>query len=235
MNKIFSNFTTGFQIPFQHAFQKSEKLIKHLKMDTFLGGLIIGAIFSLIVNMITIYITDEIAKQRALESMENEIVNNEIQAEETISLDNNLIKTDQNPNIFYTYNTYSDNVWNNPLTLQYFDQLEPNLQEKIVGYYNYLLKYNNNSVTKINSFSQSSYMQGCYTLDSLPSKQIVGSCKKKNLELLETERNIAISVYNSSLNVLKIFHPTKDRLNSWYLKLLMGNKALPILALPIRK
>jgi len=190
--------------------------------------------FSVIIFSLTaLLITDDITKQRALEAMENEIVNNLIQANNTVDANNKAIKNNVLPNFFYNYNTYSNNVWNNPLTLQYFDQLEPSIQEKIVGYYAVYVRDENADIVKLSSLT-STYLQVCYpALNTVQlDEQTMNNCKIKYNDLLGTERNIAVTMSNQSFLFLKYFHPTKDRLSNWFLRLIMGNKGLPILVLP---
>ena len=226
-----TNYISIFVVPFSILFNKSKIVIKHIKLNTFVGGLIFGAIFSLIVNVITIRITDEVTKQRALEAVENEIVSNLIQANNTITADNIAIKNNALPNTFYNYNTYANNVWSNSLTLQYLEQLDPAIQVKISGYYIIYIKNYDEDINKISNLSFTE-LQSCF-LNSVPlDKQTDTNCRSKNIDFLSSERYIAIDISNQSNLLLRVFHPTRDRLNNLFLRLIIGNKGLPILILP---
>ncbi len=64
MKKVFSNVFLVFVYPLS--------FLRKMKVNNFLGGLILGAVISLIVNVATVQIQEKINKQRILEAVENE-------------------------------------------------------------------------------------------------------------------------------------------------------------------
>lgn len=225
MNKIYTPFISTLVMPLRAVFKTSKKIMGNLKLDTFVGGLLIGAIFSLIVNVITIRITDDITKQRALEALQNEIAYNNIQANGTLGYDKKNIADKSLPNVFYYYPLYDDNVWSNSLTLQYLEQANPQQQVLVNIYYDYVIRDNNSMLTNLNSLSKT-YMQECFNTTKPLTLTQTKSCKANNALFLSLEAKSAILVLQYGYKTLDAFHPTQDRLNNPFLKLLMGSDAI---------
>lgn len=76
MKKVWTSITLLFSYPFL--------VLKNTKIDNFVGGLIVGAIFSLIVNIATVKVQEDINKQRALEALEREMIFHTITAKSLI-------------------------------------------------------------------------------------------------------------------------------------------------------
>lgn len=76
IKKVWSNIVLLFSFPV--------KLLKKSKFDNFVGGLIFGALFSLVVNVATVKIQEDINKQRALEAIEREMIFHTITANKKI-------------------------------------------------------------------------------------------------------------------------------------------------------
>jgi uncharacterized membrane protein YgaE (UPF0421/DUF939 family) len=72
MKKIIPNTLGTILIPI--------RLLKKISRNNFINGLIVGAICSLIVNIITVQVQEELQKQRILEAIENEIMTNMLQS-----------------------------------------------------------------------------------------------------------------------------------------------------------
>lgn len=228
MNKTKSSILTNFVIPFLIFFKSIKRFIERIKLDGFAGGLIFGAVFTLIVNIITAQITDEIARQRALEALENEIALNTIKANTIIIQNNKNISNNILPNIFYTYQQYEDNVWSNSTTLQYLEQINPNVQANVNNYYEYQIKGNNTLLANLNSLSRS-VMQNCFGISNPLTPDQVKTCKAQNAIFEDIERSSAIAVSKSGYVLLSQFHPTKDRLHNPILLMLMSNNAIGFL------
>lgn len=201
------------------------------KIDNFLGGLLIGAFITLILNLLTIYITDAISRQRALESIENEITTNNIQANIIIGQNNKSYKDKSLPNIFYTFHLYNDTAWNNPSTTQYIEQLDPKVQGEIDAYYQYAIKGINAQDAKLNTIS-TTILQPCFQYAHLLTVTEDQYCRAANIDLLGSESRGADYVVSSGLKLLNDFHPTRDRLNNPFLILFMTNKAIGALKVP---
>lgn len=202
-------------------------LFRRFKADTFIGGLIFGAIFSLIVNVITIQIQELVQKQRVLEAVEGEIAANTRLASRII--DNNTKKIDSNesPNFFDTRPQYTTKVWGNSEALKYIVQLSPEVQAELGSYYDVLVTGHNAILTKFEELSRK-YLSDCFGADLTASQQT--ECREWNKVILTGEIETAKKVGTESAKLLQSFHPTKDRLNDWLLRLLLGSTAVGSLA-----
>ncbi len=93
MKKVFSSLILAVTFPV--------KLLKKTKVDNFVGGLIFGAIFSLVVNIVTVQIQETIQKQRILEAVENEILTNTLTANQIAKQNQDKIDKKEALNVFY--------------------------------------------------------------------------------------------------------------------------------------
>lgn len=202
-----------------------------IKLNGFIGGLIFGAFFSLLVNVATFYVSDAVAKQRALESIENEITSNNILANVIVNQNNKSIGNNDLPNLFYSYHRYTESVWNNPSTLSYIEQLDPIIQAQISTYYQYVITGSNAQIDKLELLS-GSILQKCFTYTIPLDTQTDKACRLMNGAFLNMESNSALSVSSTGLKLINIFHPTRDRLKNPLLRLLMGGNAIGALKVP---
>ncbi len=223
MKRVTSSFVIFIAAPI--------KLIKKLRLDSFLGGLILGAVFSLVVNVITVQITDEVQKQRVLEAVENEIVNNELKAQEVYRRDQSFIKNNTTYNALIPLERYSKDIWQySSTTLQFIAQLDPEVQSAIVSYYTITVPWANASMDSLDRFT-SSQLSNCFLSETVPNPGSTEHCRAWYQVLLQGESNTALDINKQSYDLLTTkFHPTKDRLNNWFLRVLMGNKATKILS-----
>ena len=221
MKKIFSQIFLIFQLPIKF-FRKS-------KFDNFIGGLMFGAVFSLVVNIITVQIQEELNKQRALEALENEIMINVLQA-------NNIIKTNDEAtmnktpiNYFYYSPPYSIDFWTQSSEpLRYTAQLDQDIQGRIMLLYSSIFKNANGSVNRANNLIERE-LPNCFT-DDIVYKQNDFNCQKLEINIRTSENYAASLVSKVGKEVLSYFHPTQDRLNNWFLRLLMGTKSTRVLS-----
>ena len=214
-----------------NTFYRLVSLFRNINFDTFVGGAIFGALFSLLVNIMTFAISDEIVRQRALESIENEITLNNALGNDVIGANNKMIADKDLPNVFYSYHKYNTSVWTNPSTLQYIEQLDPNIQIEISQYYQIVIEANS-AMDKLNAISQP-ILQQCFQFPYKPlSANIDKYCRSENGELLYDESTGATQVVKRGLVVINGFHPTRDRLHNPFLMLMMGNKAIGALKVP---
>lgn len=200
------------------------------KLNGFLGGLIIGAIFSLVVNMVTVQVQEVIQKQRILEAVENEIVGNMLQASGIVQQNAKYLENNKEPSIFDNYSKYSNDLWTQSTEpLQYLAQLDPSIQIKVIVYYTSTVKSMNNFVSKYEKLADLK-LTDCYGLSPMNNEQ-KDICNSWYRTIVGMEAETAHDMYKESQNVLNVFHPTKDRLNSSILKLFMGNKSVGILSI----
>lgn len=203
--------------------------LKKLKLNGFLGGLIFGAIFSLVVNMVTVQVQEKIQKQRILEAVENEILNNTLQAKSIYDQNIKNIKEDDVPNIYHPFTTYSNDLWTQSTEpLQYISQLDPETQTAVILYYSLTIKHINNMVNKYEDMANSK-LKDCYWFSTLNNTE-KDTCRFWNENILKWESETALDMAQYGFDLLNKFHPTQDRLNSPLLKLFMGNKSTKILS-----
>lgn len=224
MKKIFSNFYLIFQSPF--------KLLKRTRVDNFLGGLIVGALFSLLVNIFTLQIQEEISKQRILEAIENEVATNMLQASNVLTENNDTQQKNMGINNFHTFRKYTRDLWEQSTEpLQYIAQLDSQTQIKLSVYYTITIPRANLLQDKLNSISDK-LTDNCfdeYDVEVIQDK--LTECNKAYYNLLQLESDsTSKSLFNESYALLQQFHPTADRLNSRILRFLMGSQSMRILS-----
>lgn len=214
---------------FRPIFSPPLLVFKHFfgsKLDTFVGGLMFGAIFSLLVNIATVKVQEDILKQRILESLEYEILNNVLTANSVLENNPKLRENNQKPNLFSRPSKYNDRVWNNTEVLKYSVELKPEQQAALSAFYEVAVPGANYMVEKGESIAdeklKTCHFENKYTQDCL---------EIYHLQLL-IEEEAAKVVYSPSYKLLQDFHPTRDRLSSRWLKMLMGKEAIGALKVP---
>jgi hypothetical protein len=214
------------------------KQIRKINTNNFVGGLIFGAIFSLIVNVVTVQIQETIAKQKTLEAIEREIYSHLLLSEKMETEINNQRDSleDGNALIPYVYtDRFSTSVWDSGDASGYIYDLDPTLQDDLYRYYTTFIDNQNRHMEHAEeSVNQMEYedMYCLYSSDtnaaSFADEQ---QCEETwiilqaSLEHFEEVRLMIADVVNEeSSKLLKNFHPTQDRLDSWILKSFMGNE-----------
>lgn len=195
----------------------------------FVLGIIFGAVFGLVVNVITVQLQEVIQVQRVEEALENEILMDGEIANEAIDENTQLIKNNSMPDYYRVTKTYVYDVWTRSDAINYTIQNDPAVQTKISVFYDYVIPYVNGLLNK-NSILENNLTQ-CYTTAQLTTSQI-NDCKNWNNLILEGEITGAQDVSKSSFDILKVFHPTRDRLKNPLLVLLMGKQAVGALTTP---
>jgi len=201
---------------------------KSSKKNQFLYGLIFGAIFSLVVNILTVHVQEIVQKQRVLEALENEVVSNAILSNFVIEDNLKRIEEGEPPNYYHTPRRYAREVWGTSEALKYIVQLDPEVQMKVTTYYAVTVDRHNEMIEKDVSLAEQK-LSNCYFNEGL-NKIESEECKKWYHFFLKMEADTAMAVGEKSFDTLEIFHPTQDRLNSPLLRLLMGGKAVRILS-----
>lgn len=224
MKKVFSSLLLIFILPLRQ--------FKKIFKDNFLSGLILGAIFSLLVNVMSMQLQTIVEKQRILEALENEIAANYIQAVSDTDNALNERKNQKNANIFtLTHRFFLRDLWEQSTDArQYVAQLDQKQQRQINAYYNYLIPITNLYVETSNEINIK-FMERCFD----PNEEITvveqQSCNEMYYSLLTgNASNLSYKVALESYNVLEAFHPTKDRLNSPLLRFLIGSESIRILS-----
>lgn len=219
MKKILSSFTLLWVLPI--------KFLKRSKFDNFVGGLIFGAIFSLLVNILTVQIQEKIQKQHILEAVENEITNNTLRANYILGTTH---KPDEQYNFLYTLQRYSSSLWDQSSEpLQYVTQLDQKTQIAVAGYYTITVPAHNNLLDRLERLTDEKLLN-CDNLFKNLTTEEINSCTQWNQIRNELEKSTALDMAKQGLEVMTIFHPTQDRLNDWFLKLVMGSKSTKILS-----
>lgn len=222
MKKVFSSLILVIARPL--------KYLKRSKLDNFVGGLIFGAIFSLVVNLITVQFQDMIDKQRTLEAIENEITSNYVWANSNYDSNAKLSEEKQVTNPYFVFPTYKNDFWSQSSeAIRYVAQLDPDQQMQISTYYDFTIKASNQLLNKADALIDE-HIVDCYSSDLY----VIESERERCLEWSETIRgvqNIASGfVIEGSENIMKVFHPTKDRLKNPLLKIFMGKESMKILS-----
>lgn len=206
------------------------KFFRKIKLNTFLGGLLIGAMFSLIVNLITAQVQEIVTKQHILEAVENEILSNTLMANNIVDSNKADLDSGKKYNPFRFIRKYSRDLWEQSSEpLQYISQLDQERQIAVIGYYTITIPLYNGALDNLEKFTYSQ-LANCMPLEGNLKADESEHCKLWNQVLLESEKSTALSVAGDGFKVLKVFHPTKDRLNNWFLKLIMGNKSTRVLS-----
>ncbi len=207
------------------------RALRSVTKNSFVSGLIFGAIFSLIVNVITVQIQEIIKKQRILEAIEMEIASNIIQGDKTIAINRKVIDSGDVPNYFRTITFYSRDLWEQSSDpLQYIAQLDPTVQNDIHDYYTVTLKQNNQLLNRVERLANEKLLNCDPSVGQAIDKERQIECTKWNKAILEIENLSALNVGEKGIEVLKKFHPTKDRLNNIFLRILMGDKSTRFLS-----
>jgi hypothetical protein len=216
-------------IIFLSTISRKLNFFKKIRFNSFVGGLIFGAIFSLVVNVVTIQVQEIIQKQRILEALENEIMSNTLLASRTTENNNTDIQKKEQPNIFHPFFRYTDDLWTQSTEpLQYVAQLDQETQISVSVYYTITLKHANNMVEKYDEIARKK-LENCYEYSNLTEIENEG-CKSTYWTILGWETDTALQTAKYGYEVLEKFHPTKDRQASFVLSLLMGKESTRILS-----
>jgi hypothetical protein len=229
MTKFNSKSIFSSPINYLSIVGKKINIFKKLGFNSFVGGLVFGAVFSLIVNMVTVKVQEIIQKQRILESVEFEILNNYLQANNIAAENTKQIVEKSNPNIFHTISPYfNDLLTQSTEPLQYIAQLDPSIQSQLTTYYSIIVKGQNEMMFKLNDYAEKKLID-CYDFSVLEEKE-QKKCLNDYYSILDIEADSADYMSKNSFELLDTFHPTKDRLNNPILRLFMGNKSVRILS-----
>jgi hypothetical protein len=216
------------------SYQFSQIVIffKRIKFDNFIFGLVVGAIFSLFVNVITVQMQESVTRQRALEAVEREVAQHVIDSDYFYS-QSEWFKEDAKkgealyyPEFFYL--RFKTNTWDSGEAYKYIFELEPATSESLSIYYETFVKVTNNSLDRIQSEFDETFNIYCRPSNILrdPSFTVDEDfCDNLILETFEIYNSVYNDVWNSTQEILDVFHPTQDRLDSLWLRTILGNKS----------
>jgi hypothetical protein len=222
MKKVFSGLFLIFSYPF--------RLLKKWKFDNFIGGLLFGALFSLIVNIYTVHIQETIQRQRVLEALENEIMLNTLTADEVFRYNMSQIDSSPTFNPFYVVRRYSRDLWQQSTEpLQYTSQLDQETQIALTTYYTLTVPINNGQIDNIINLTNQKLLD-CYNLENPELVDYSDYCTNWSIHRYIMETYPAEDMSEAGYDLLAKFHPTADRLDNWFLKLIMGDKSTRILS-----
>lgn len=220
--KIFSNLLLLFTFPI--------KLVKKSRIDNFVGGLLVGAIFSLVVNVITNQFQEMIQRQRILEAIENEMASNVVNADTLIEINKKEDEEKKLVNYFKISRDYSSDIWTQSSEpLQYVAQLDPEIQSAVNVYYDFSIGVANGWVNMANK-QIGKYQDICFDENIEPVQSNLDRCLAQSKIIRDIENLAAEAMVDDGIELLQSFHPTKDRLNNRLLKLFMGDKSMKILS-----
>lgn len=209
---------------------------RKIRFDNFIGGLIIGAIFSLVVNVFTVQIQESVSRQRALEAIEREVAQH--------YLDTTLFYNEKDyfeglassgeglyyPEVFYY--RLNAKIWDSGEALKYIFELDPEVATDLSSYYERAVRISNNSFGRIQDEFEESFNIRCRPSNVLRDPDFRPDTDYCNALILETFA-IYGSVYDDvsgvTDTVLQNFHPTQDRLDSIWLRFILGNKSIDVL------
>ncbi len=201
-------------------------LLRKTKLDNFVGGLIFGAVFSLVVNLATVQVQEMIQKQRVLEAIENEILNNLIQSNNVLKFNKQYMDDEKSTNFLKSPTKYSRDLWEQSTEpLKYIVQLDRETQSKIAVYYSFIIPNSNALVDKADYLTRDKLSE-CYWKLERATAVDNNECRSSYVALLRIEQLPAEWISKGSFELLKVFHPTKDRLNNLFLKFIMGDQSI---------
>lgn len=201
-----------------------------IKVNGFMGGIVIGALFSLVVNLITVQVQEAINKQRVLEAVEWEIFNNSSLASSVINEAGNIFKEGRTPSPYYSFRLYSMDLWKQSIEpMLYIAQLPSNIQAQVISYYTVLVKGHNDMI-EINKKISETLLKDCYSIYGTVSELKMNECNTMYYQIVKNNLDTAEAMSDKSFRLLDVFHPTQDRLNNIFLRFMMGKDSVRVLS-----
>lgn len=220
MKKIISSVASFILLPV--------RWLKKSKIDNFVGGLIVGAIFSLVVNIATVKVQEDINRQRVLESLEREIVghllDNNRTMEDQISLEDGSSGLEITE--LQVHRRLSTRVWENSEVQKYIFELPTASAGEVEAYYENLIVPANDIRDKAEEEFKVAYKGCSYELGSQKDvDRPREECDAILLDLYIFHNAISEPIYESIVRISDVFHPTQDRIDSFWLRIFLGDNA----------
>lgn len=200
-----------------------------LGQKNFILGIIAGALLTLLVNLATIQYSETLEKQRLLESIENEVAQNELLAANTIKDDQAKIKANSPVSSLTNATPYSDSAWSRGEVIKFVVGLDPKIQAKLTTFFTIRVPQANLLLQRYFDLVKDK-LSTCYIDPGRLSSDESKRCQDYYQKLLNDEITVAAAVAKDGSAILQIFHPTQDRLNSFILRTLFGDKAVRFLS-----
>jgi len=212
-------------------FKRIPKFFKKIEAN-FVTGVLIGAIFSLLVNIITNQVGESISRQKSLEALEIEIADHHQMNSQMV----NYYKTGEykkNNMHGYFEHKYMDNIWRSLASTTFFYSLPPKTQGELLSYYGPIISSVNSTLSNDDQMVRNYH-------DIYAECSFGGGQCNKELDMYNKVADFytqdqdywGIFVDKYDFELSKYFHPTLDRLNNPILSFLMGKEALKSLILP---
>lgn len=203
---------------------------KKTNYDNFIGGLIAGAIFSLLVNVMTVQLQERISKQKYLESLELEIASHYLLTNNIVS-DISNSKKSQNKVLSMRDRIYLTRVWDSGLASAYFHSVNADTQAELISYYDAFISQINVLYARY-AETVHQYENDFYTCVFQKKPNCEKEIEVLNMSIRFHEDqmlDMSKSIYNHNERILKVFYPTQDRLDNPFLRAIMGNDSVKIL------
>lgn len=206
-------------------------LLKRIKTDNFIAGLIFGAIFSLVVNVFTVQFQEKLNAQRYYEALEQELILQFQRAKNVLHIVEGY-KEEVNPEAVSLPLVYDTNIWEEGSAISYLQRLPYEEQAALNVYYSSIIDYANSSIKEKKRLYEELYTEYWLCISkAIDDCSVLQAAYKAYFRVyLFAHEGAAEMVHDGYLEVRKKgFHPTEDRMNSMLFRIMMGTKSMPIL------
>lgn len=208
---------------------------KKCRFDNFVGGLIFGALFSLLVNVATVQVQEAVTRQKYLEALEHEVISHLLQANSIADRINRTRENEEDANPYSFKERYSTSIWDSGEVLGYIYGLDPEVQAQILTYLKYIIQSENKFLDQVeDSINQFEFeYMACVFRNTESGCEEIGRVRREAANYYEEiQLDSARQVQSHVVNLTDSFHPTQDRLDSIVLRFLMGIEVLEIMKRP---
>jgi hypothetical protein len=198
----------------------------------FITGILIGAIFSLLVNILTNQIGESITRQKSLEALEIELNDHHFTNTSMVNFYNS---GDYKKGALHVYieHRYSDNIWKSLGSTTFFYSLPPKTQGLLLSYYSSIIGGTNPALSNNDQIVrnyQTSYLVCQFSSNDCTKEMDLYNKVSDFYNQQQYSWGLFVDKYD--FNISQEFHPTRDRLNDPILSFLMGKQSVKSLALP---
>jgi len=211
-------------------FSKNHNLFSRIKHLIGINGLIVTLLIGIIINATSDHIQKIINRQKYFELLHWEITTHVMNA-------NNIFDSINEDGVVYNRKPYQNMIYNSGLNNGYIFDLDPNEIAKITSYYNIIVNSVNTSDQTVFDLQNNLFIEWSNCTVSLKDEpKNEGDCKKLGSKYHAAQEQFAIDFADTAemisgyaFEILDSFRPTKTRLESPFLRLLMGSESLEIL------
>jgi hypothetical protein len=210
------------------------KILKKTKIDNFVAGVVFGALISLLINIVTVKIQDTVSRQRALEAVERELTYHILDVNAILNQEKLVRQATGSADINIDgvmAKRFSTKVWDNTEIYSYLLEIDPEAASQVEIHYETIVKGLNRLLEENENYYQELYKpcRPFYSYLSGKTQETTEYCLYIQSKSIESQSTIAYKVLASMDQVKKFYHPTKDRLNNFWMSLLLGNRSVKIL------